>query len=147
MLGGGGVVEREKMYLVGLLNALDTAHEPYNQEYSLLGTGTGSLQPMLLNQQMNLESSLSVIGPKDLQGLIGLFALSSKNQLELELRPRLSSVLRSCPKGAFSSFTALAPVIPPALAPGIPPVTSTHNLHCRTNFPRILFAYLPGYQI
>lgn len=43
MWGGG---EREKMYLVGLLNALDTAHEPYNQEYSLLGTGTGSLQPM-----------------------------------------------------------------------------------------------------
>lgn len=48
--GGGSVCvgggEREKVYLVGLLNALDTAHEPYNQEYSLLGTGTGSLQPM-----------------------------------------------------------------------------------------------------
>lgn len=34
----------------------------------------GLCSPCLLNQQMNLESSLSVTGPKDLQGLIGLFA-------------------------------------------------------------------------
>lgn len=86
---------------MGLLNALDTAHEPHSQEYSLLGTGPGSLQPMPTQSADEWESSFSVTGSKNLQGLIELFPLSSRNQLELELRPRLSSVLRTCPKGAL----------------------------------------------
>lgn len=55
--GGGGRVRahtcvcicvclRGVLYLVGLLNALDTSQGPYSQDHGLLGTGPGSLQPM-----------------------------------------------------------------------------------------------------
>lgn len=51
----------EGLYLVGLLNALDTAQGPHSQEHSLLGTGPGSLPLFLFNQQMNSESSLLLV--------------------------------------------------------------------------------------
>lgn len=62
------------LYLVGLLNALDTAQGPHSQEHSLLGTGPGSLPSMPTQpaDEFRIFTFVSIIGPRDPQGLVQL---------------------------------------------------------------------------
>lgn len=56
------------LYLVRLLNVLDTAQGTHSQEHSLLGTGLGSLQPMPAQPADEFRTFvfLSAAGPRDL---------------------------------------------------------------------------------
>lgn len=67
--GGGSGCGCGWVYLVGLLNALDTAHEPHSQEYSLLGTGPGSLESMPTQSADEWGNRhLMLLGPKTCRG-------------------------------------------------------------------------------
>lgn len=76
-LGGGGDRGLGGLYMVGLLKDLDMAQENRSQEHSLLGTDSGSLQPITAQctDKSRTFILLSATAPRGLQKLAELHFL------------------------------------------------------------------------